>query len=115
GLRLEDVRVEIINLLGHPPVSPVRRPSGVTRWGRMARRAGRGVRAYRTTLVAGLFAPILGATAGAASGAEGMGGTRAVVAAVFYMAGVMASTFDSRLGGHAVYKMRPQGRGTQKP
>jgi hypothetical protein len=115
GLKLEDVRVEVLNLLGHSLTSLVRRQNDPTRFGRMARRAGRCVRAYRTTFVGGLLAPILGGGVGAASGGEGMDVILAVIAAVFYMTGIMASAIDSRLNEQAIYKMRHQGRSIQKP
>jgi ATP-dependent Clp protease ATP-binding subunit ClpA len=99
GLQFKDVREEVLNLLGHSAAVAMRRQNDLTRFGRMARRAGRCVRAYRTTFVAGLLAPILGGLVGAASGAEGMDVALAVIAAVFYMTGVMASSIDSRLNG----------------
>jgi hypothetical protein len=115
GLKLEDVRVEVLNLLGHSLTSLVRRQNAPTRFGRMARRAGCCVRAYRTTFVGGLLAPILGGGVGAASGGEGMDVILAVIAAVFYMTGIMASAIDSRLNEQAIYKMRHHGRSIQKP
>src|SRR5262245_42920869 len=49
GLKLEGVRQEVLKLLGHSPTSPLPRQANLTRFGRMARGAGRWVRAYRTT------------------------------------------------------------------
>ncbi len=99
GRKLKTIRSEIFNLLGHTTTSSVQRENGLTRFGRLARRAGGCVRAYRTTFIAGLFAPILGGAVGAASGAEGMEATLAVIAAIIYMTEVLASSFDSRLNG----------------
>jgi ATP-dependent Clp protease ATP-binding subunit ClpC len=106
GLKLEDVREEVLNLLGHNMQAPKAKVvkidgclvsagqpdnSGNASPANPARRAGGWVREYGATIVGGLLAPILGAAICVASEGSGAAYSGALTAGVIFV-GTVALT-----------------------
>jgi ATP-dependent Clp protease ATP-binding subunit ClpA len=122
GLKLEDVREEVLNLLGHNlratkgdnanpvPAKAVKIDRCLVPAGQAdnsetcspansARRAGGWVREYGATIVGGLLAPFLGAAIGVVSEGSGAACSGALTGGVIYLATVALTRGASGRGG----------------